>query len=158
MRRDHRTGDRHELETLKEATPNATKLGVMWNPTAPSNPPALAALEAVSEKLGVGLVTAPVRTGDDFDGALSTMTREHVDCFLVIASPLTNWGRPPVAELALRHGLPAMFGIRESVDAGGLISYGADINDLFRRAALYIDKILRREKGCRLTNRTSIKV
>jgi putative ABC transport system substrate-binding protein len=135
-----------ELEILKEGMPQATRIGVLWNPTTPSNPPALRAVEAASEKLRVQVLGVPVRTEQDFENALSTMTRERVDSFLVIASPLTNWGRPSLAELALKHRLPGMFGIRESVYAGGLISYGADINNLFRRAAIYIDKILKGAK------------
>ena len=135
-----------ELEILKESMPQATRIGVLWNPTTPSNPPALRAVEAASEKLGVQVLAMPLRTEQDFENALSTMARERVDGFLVIASPLTNWGRPSLAELALKHRLPGMFGIRESVYAGGLISYGADINDLFRRAAIYIDKILKGAK------------
>ena len=86
-----------ELEILKEGIPRATRIGVLWNPTTPSNPPALRAVEAASEKLRVQVLGVPVRTEQYFENALSTMTRERVDSFLVIASPLTNWGRPSLA-------------------------------------------------------------
>ena len=85
----------------------------------------------------------PARTVEDFDGAFSTMTRERVGGFLAVASPLTNTQRTPLAELALKHRLPSMFGIKANTEAGGLMSYSADVIDLVRRAAMYIDKILK---------------
>jgi putative tryptophan/tyrosine transport system substrate-binding protein len=71
------------------------------------------------------------------------MMRERVGGFLVVASPLSVSQRAPLAELALKHRLPGMFGTKENVEAGGLMSYGADLNDLHRRAAAYVDKILK---------------
>jgi putative ABC transport system substrate-binding protein len=132
-----------ELQILKEAVPQTTRIGILWNPTTPSHGPAVRAVEAVGEKLGVQLRLVPARTVEEFDGAFSTMTRERMGGFLVIASPLSFSQRVPLAELALKHRLPGMFGSRENVEAGGLISYGADYNDLHRRAAIYIDKILK---------------
>jgi putative ABC transport system substrate-binding protein len=135
-----------ELEIFKEAVPQTTRIGIFWNPSTPSHGPAVQAVEAVGEKLGVQLLLAPARTVEEFDGAFSTMTREGLGGFLVIASPLSFSQRVPLAELALKHRLPGMFGSRENVEAGGLMSYGADYNDLHRRAALYIDKILKGAK------------
>jgi putative ABC transport system substrate-binding protein len=135
-----------ELEIFKEAVPQTTRIGILWNPSTPSHGPAVQAVEAVGEKLGVQLLLAPARTVEEFDGAFSTMTREGLGGFLVIASPLSFSQRVPLAELALKHRLPGMFGSRENVEAGGLMSYGADYNDLHRRAALYIDKILKGAK------------
>ena len=135
-----------QLEILKEAVPQATRIGVLYSPTAPSHRPALQAVETAGEKLGVQLLMVPVRTVEDFDGAFSTMSRERVGGFLVVASPLTVSHRARLAELALKHRLPGMFGTKENVEAGGLMSYGADFNDLFRRAAIYIDKILKGAK------------
>jgi putative tryptophan/tyrosine transport system substrate-binding protein len=132
-----------ELEIFKEAAPQTTRIGILWNPTTPSHGPAVRAVEAVGEKLGVQLLLVPARTVEEFDGAFSTMTRERMGGFLVIASPLSFSQRAPLAELALKHRLPGMFGSRENVEAGGLMSYGADLNDLHRRAALYVDKILK---------------
>jgi putative tryptophan/tyrosine transport system substrate-binding protein len=88
----------------------------------------------------------PAGTVEEFDGAFSSMTREGMVGFLVVASPLSFSQRAPLAELALRYRLPGMFGSRENVEAGGLMSYGADLNDLHRRAALYVDKILKGAK------------
>ena len=85
----------------------------------------------------------PARTADDFERAFSTMSREGVTGLLVVSSPLTVSHPAPLAALALKYRLPGMFGTKIEVEAGGLMSYGADITDLFRRAALYIDKILK---------------
>ena len=85
----------------------------------------------------------PVRNAQDFEEVFSTMTRERVNAFLVVASPLTTSHRISLAETALRHRLPGMFGNKAGVEAGGLMSYGADGIDLTRRSALYIDKILK---------------
>jgi putative tryptophan/tyrosine transport system substrate-binding protein len=135
-----------ELEILKEAVPQATQIGVLWDPTTPSHRRAMPAVEAAGEKLGVRLVVAPAGTVDDFEGAFSTMSRERVAGILVVASPLTYSQRASIAELALKYRLPGMFGTKENVEAGGLMSYSADILDLYRRSATYIDKILKGAK------------
>jgi putative ABC transport system substrate-binding protein len=88
----------------------------------------------------------PVRTVEDFDGAFSTMSREHVGGFLAVALPLFNVDRARLTDLALKHRLPGMFGNKENMEAGGLMSYAADFNDMVRRAATYIDKILKGAK------------
>ena len=87
-----------------------------------------------------------VHTAEDLDGAFATMARERVRGLLVVASPLTRSQRTLLAELALKHRLPGMFGSKENVEAGGLMSYAADFPDLTRRAATYIDKILKGAK------------
>jgi putative tryptophan/tyrosine transport system substrate-binding protein len=135
-----------ELEIFKEALPHIMRIGILWNPTTPSHRTAVQAVEAVGEKLGVKLPLVPAGTVEEFDAAFSTMTRERMDGFLVVASPLSFSQRAPLAELALKYRLPGMFGSRENVEAGGLMSYGADLNDLHRRAALYVDKILKGAK------------
>ena len=86
---------------------------------------------------------APVRTAEDFDGAYAMMAREGVGGFQVVVAPPFILHRARVAELALKHRLPAMFASKENVEAGGLMSYGADLGDLYRRAAVYIDRILK---------------
>jgi putative ABC transport system substrate-binding protein len=131
------------LEILKEAVPHATRIGVLWNPTTPSHPVALKAVTAAGEKLGIALHPVAIQTLADFDGAFATMAQERVGGFLDLSSPLTLFQRTPLAELALKHRLPGMFGRKVNVEAGGLMSYGADQKDLFRRAAVYIDKILK---------------
>jgi len=135
-----------ELEILKEVVPHAMRVGVLWNPTVPTHPGAVNAVESAGEKLRLRLHLVPVATVDDFDGAFVSMSREGVEGFLVVASPVTFSQRARLAELALAHRLPGMFGSKENVEAGGLISYGADLNDLARRSAAYIDKILKGAK------------
>ena len=135
-----------ELEILKEAVPQATRIGVLFSPSAPSHRPAVLALETAGERLGVQLVMVPVRTVEDFEGVFSTMSREHVGGFLAVTTPIFSSHRTRLADLALKHRLPGMFAGREYLEAGGLISYAPDVNDLTRRAATYIDKILRGAK------------
>ncbi|MGH2361208.1 MAG: ABC transporter substrate-binding protein, partial [bacterium] len=130
-----------ELEILTQALPQMTRIGVLLTLTAPSHRPASHALEVAAKQLGVQLLTVPVRTPDDLDGPFAMMTRERVKGFLAVASPLTRAQRALLAELALKHRLPGMFGTGENVDAGGLMSYAADFVDMTRRAATYIDKI-----------------
>jgi putative ABC transport system substrate-binding protein len=134
------------LEMLKEAVPTATRIGVLWNPTTPSQVPGLQAVKAAGEKLGLALHVVPATTLEQFDHALASMARDHVDGVFVVPSPLTLMERAPLAQVALRYRLPTMFAARENVEAGGLMSYGVDRHDLTRRAALYIDKILKGAK------------
>jgi putative ABC transport system substrate-binding protein len=135
------------LEILKDALPQITSIGVLWSPTTPSHVPALKSVEAGAEKLGVELRMVPARTVEDFDGALATMSQAHVGGFLVLGAP-SNYAERGVrlAELALKYRLPGIFWFKENVEAGGLMSYSADILDMYRRSAVYIDKILKGAK------------
>jgi putative ABC transport system substrate-binding protein len=135
-----------ELEILKETLPQATRIGVLWNPTTPSHPTAMKAIEAASKKLGVQLVIVPAGNVADIEGAISTMARASVSGVLVLGSPLFNAQGSLLADLQLKYQLPEIFANRANVQAGGLMSYGADLNDLYRRAATYIDKILKGTK------------
>jgi putative tryptophan/tyrosine transport system substrate-binding protein len=135
-----------ELEILKEMFPDATRIGVLWNPTTPSHPTAVAALEAAGKKLGVQLILAPAGTISDLEQAFATLARERVSGVLVLSSPLYNGNGELLADYQIKHGLPEIFANRGNVSAGGLMSYGADLDDLYRRAAAYIDKILKGAK------------
>jgi putative tryptophan/tyrosine transport system substrate-binding protein len=136
-----------ELEILTEAVPQTKRIGVLWNPTTPSHAPAVRAIEGAAEKLSVHLVLVAARADDDLEGAFATMVRERAGGFLAVPSPLFTSYRAAVAGLALKHRLPGMFGHRDLVgDVGALMSYGANIDDLNRRASLYIDKILKGAK------------
>ena len=132
-----------ELEIMKQALPHMTRVGVLLTSTAPSHRPASHAVAAAAQQLGVQVLTVPVRTPEDLDGAFAMMARERVNGFLAVASPLTRSQRALLAELALKYRLAGMFGTRENVEAGGLMSYAPDLVDLTRRAATYIDKILK---------------
>jgi putative ABC transport system substrate-binding protein len=134
------------LELLSAALPRVSRVGVVWNPTTPSHPAAVKAVQAAAEKLALHVQMVPAETVDDFEPACSAMARERLGGFLVVASPLTYVQGARLAEVALKHRLPGMFGFRENVEAGGLMSYGANLNDLNRRAATYVDKILKGAK------------
>jgi putative ABC transport system substrate-binding protein len=132
-----------ELEIMKQVLPHMTRVGALLTLAAPSHRPASHALDAAAEQLAVQILRVPVRTPEDLDGAFAMMVREGVNGFLAVASPLTRSERARLAELSLKHRLAGMFGTRENVEAGGLMSYAPDLVDLTRRAATYIDKILK---------------
>jgi putative ABC transport system substrate-binding protein len=132
-----------QLEILKEAVPQATRIGVLFSPTAPSHRPAVQAVETAGQTLGVQLQLVPVLTAEVFDEAFAMMARERVGGCLVVVAPIFFSHRARVADLALKHRLPGMFGGKESVEAGGLMSYYSNLNDMARRAAIYIDKVLK---------------
>jgi putative ABC transport system substrate-binding protein len=132
-----------ELEILKEAVPLATRVGVLWDPTTPSHPEALKAVAAVAKKLRVQLVSMPVRSAQEFDSAFAAIAKAKAEALLVLVSPLTIAGRTQLAAAALKYLLPAIFGFAANADAGGLMSYGANYLVLHRRAADYVDRILK---------------
>jgi putative ABC transport system substrate-binding protein len=136
-----------QLEILHEATPQATRIGIFWNPTTPTHEPALKAVHAAAEILGVRLHEVPTRRVEDYEDAIPSVIRENVNSLLVMASPIMygdNASR--LIQLTLKHRLPAMFGYKEHVQAGGLMTYAPDVLDLYRRSAVYIDKILKGTK------------
>src|SRR5262245_39371138 len=135
-----------ELEILTEVVPQAKRIAVLWNPTTPSLPPAMKAVDAAGQQLGLQLIKVSAQASEEFDGAFALMARERAEALLAVASPLFVTHRARLAELTRTHRLPAMFGSKENVQAGGLISYAADLTDLHRRAATYIDKILKGAK------------
>jgi putative ABC transport system substrate-binding protein len=138
--------DAKALEMLKEVLPQATRIGVLWNPTTPSQVPGLQSVKAAGERLRLALHIVPAATAEEFDAALASMARENVGAVFVMPAPVTTSQRALLAELALKLRLATIFGAKENVVAGGLMSYGVDRNDLHRRAALYIDKILKGTK------------
>jgi putative tryptophan/tyrosine transport system substrate-binding protein len=138
--------DAKALEILKEVVPQSTQIGVLWNPTTPSQVPGLQSVKAAGERLGLALSIVSTATTEDFDAAFASMARENVGGVFVMPAPVTVSFRAGLAELALKRRLPTIFGNKENVVAGGLMSYGVDRNDLTHRAALYIDKILKGAK------------
>ena len=131
------------LELLKATIPGLTRVAVIWDPATPSHAPGLKAVEAVARTLDLQLQTLAVRSATEFDGAFSAIVHEHAGAVLVLSTPLYMGESKRLADLALTHKLPTMFGPREHVEAGGLLSYGPDRADLYRRAAAYVDKILK---------------
>jgi ABC-type uncharacterized transport system substrate-binding protein len=100
-------------------------------------------LRGAAEKLGVILHLQAVNDPDQFDGAFATMVAARAQALVVVVDPLTVRYRERIVELAMKSQLPAMYGFREFVDAGGLIAYGVNVPYLCRRAAVYVDKIIR---------------
>lgn len=131
------------LELLKGAVPGLRRVAIIWDPATPSHAPGLKAVEATGRALGLRLQPVAVRSVTEFDSAFSAIIQERAGAVLVLSTPLFMGGARRLAELALTHQLPAMFGPREHVDAGGLMSYSPDRADLYRRAASYVDKILK---------------
>jgi len=136
-----------QLEILKATVPRATRFGVLYTPTTPAHRSVLQAAEAVRGKLHVQLLTVGVNTVADFDGAFAKMAQGRVGAVFVHSAILTARASAlPLAQLALKHRLPTMFGNRDNAVAGGLMSYAPDYGDMHRRAAVYIDKILKGAK------------
>jgi putative ABC transport system substrate-binding protein len=131
------------LELLQEAVPKLSHVAVLWNPDFPGSTLAFKETQTAAHALGLQLQSLEVRSPDEFDQAFAAMTREHADALVVISNELFFGHRSQLAELTVRHRLPAMFHLREYAEAGGLMAYGADAADMYRRAATYVDKILK---------------
>jgi len=134
------------LELLKEAVPRITRVAVVYNPLNPISEPAVAALEAIAKTLKVRMFRFEVRAPADFDAALSAMTRQKVDAVTVLEDPMTHSQSHRVVEMALKNKLPAAFGLAAVVEAGGFMSYAPSRPDMWHKAALLTDKILRGAK------------
>ena len=131
------------LELFKEVVPKASRIAVMWDPATPSHVPGLKAIESAAPPLGLQVQSVPVRSPAEYKAAFSAMARERADGVLVLSTPMFIADAPRLAELALAHKLPSLFGPKHHVAAGGLMSYSPDRGDLFRRGAVFVDKILR---------------
>ena len=129
------------LQLLKEVLPRVSRVAVLWHPDIPWHKPMLKAIDAALPPLGLKALPIAVRGPDEFEGAFSTMTKEHVGALFVGDNPAYLIHRDRLLALAAKHRLPSLFGHREFVPAGGLMSYGPSLADLFRRAAGYVDKI-----------------
>jgi putative ABC transport system substrate-binding protein len=134
------------LELLKEAVPGLSRVAAVWDPATPSHGPGLRAVEAAGSALGLRVQPVAVRSATEFDSAFSSISRERAGGVLVLSTPLFIAGARRLADLAMKHKLPTMFGPRAHAEAGGLLSFGPDRADLFRRAATYVDKILKGTK------------
>jgi len=129
------------LELLRGIVPKLRRVAVIWQPANPSNANQLKGAQVAARTLGVQLMPVSVQEPNDFDSAFTTV--RGTDGVLMLESPFFTTHRARLAELALRSRLPAVYGQKEYVEAGGLISYGTDFQDLWRRAATYVDKIFK---------------
>jgi putative ABC transport system substrate-binding protein len=133
------------LQLLKDALPRISRVAVLWNPSIPWHAPMLKEVQA-ARALGLHVLPLAVDAPGDLDGTFAVMAREQVDAVFVGDSPIFTAGRVRLLELAAQHRLPTSFGNPESVAAGGLMAYGPSFPEMFGRAAVYVDKIL---KGAR---------
>jgi len=134
------------LEILKEALPRIRRVATLWNPDDPVYALELQRTEAAARALDISLHPVEVRTRDDFEPAFAAMIESRVDALIVFAHGLTILNRDILIELASRHRLPTLYGTRENVTTGGLMAYGPSVPVLYRRAAFYVDKILKGAK------------
>src|SRR5260221_5144245 len=142
------------LALLKEIVPKLSRVGVLGQV---SSQVGFAELDVASQKLNVALEVADIRTPDDLNGAFDAMVAKQVGAVLTVVCPLTYLLRQSIAELALKHQLPTITNTGQFAHAGMLISYGPNLTDLYRRAASYVDKILRGTKPADLPVEQPIK-
>ncbi len=135
-----------QLELLQEAVPKASRVAVLWNPATPGSEPYLREAEIAARALHVQLQRVGARTSDEFADAFAAMARERAGAFIVLGDPMFFGQRTRLADLARRVRLPAMYSAKEYAQAGGLMSHGPVLADLYRRAATYVDKILKGAK------------
>jgi putative ABC transport system substrate-binding protein len=134
------------LELLKAAIPKAEHVAVLSNPGNPGQKLAIEGLKVAARSLTLRLLLLEGSGPDEFGRLLAAASKERVDALLVVADSIFIVHRAELADLALKHRLPTMFGVRENVAAGGLMSYGPSLAYGSRRAAAFVDKIL---KGAR---------
>ena len=138
------TGKRVQL--LREFVPKATRVAVLAMKGTPATPLFLAQMRTVAQQMGLTLIVLEINESGALAGAFETMQRGGAQLLVVQQAPFTGANRTLIVDLAARHRLPAMYDLRQFVDAGGLISFGPSIPELFRRAAHYVDLIF---KGAR---------
>ena len=134
------------LELLKEMMPQISRVAVLWNPTNSTTILAWKETEAVAKELRIRLQSLEVRGPDDLESAFRAATTERAGALILLPDNLFRPLQPRIRELVIKHRLPEIYWSSEYVEAGSLMSYGANIPDLFRRAATYVDKILKGAK------------
>jgi putative tryptophan/tyrosine transport system substrate-binding protein len=134
------------VQLLKEAVSRASRAALLTNPLAPAAETYRKVIESAARKLGMSMQTVEIRRRDELEGAFAAMARDRIDAIVVHSDPVLFTARALVVELAVKHRLPGMYYFREYVEIGGLMSYGSNLADNYRRAAVYVDKIL---KGAR---------
>src|SRR5262249_55404897 len=133
------------LALLREVVPGLRRLAIMVNPGAPAAVLEMSEVEATAKTLGLDIATFEIRRADDIAPAFEALIKDRSEAH-VVGDPLLTTNRTRINTLALGARLPTMHTIREYVEAGGLMSYGPNFLDLYRRAASYVDKILRGTK------------
>ena len=135
-----------QLEILKEIVPRLSRVAVLGNSTEPGNAQALREMELAAGAFRVQLQYLDVRSANDIESAFRTASKGPADAVLLLGSPIASSQRTQIAAFAVKSKLPAIYPWPEFVEDGGLMAYGVSITDLFRRAAIYVDKILKGTK------------
>ena len=132
------------LQLLMDIAPRVSRVAVLWNPANPVfQAQLLRETETAAAALGVQVQRVEVRNPNEIDRAFAAMTRQRAGALLVLPDAMFNFHRQRIIELAARSRLPAMYSLREWAESGGLASYGANYTELARRAATYVDRILK---------------
>jgi len=131
------------LELLKEVLPKLSRVAVLWNPLSRTSTLSWEETQLPARQLGIQLHSLEVRSTNELDKAFEAATRVRADVLAIMPGPVFVTNLKRIADLATKRRLPSMFHLREFADAGGLMAYGPDRSDLFRRAATYVDKILK---------------
>jgi putative ABC transport system substrate-binding protein len=134
------------LELLNELLPRLARVAVLWNATNPYAALVFPQTQVAGRTLGIEVQSLEVPALDDFDGAFDAARQAHPDALITVEDPLTATNQKRIVDFATTGRLPSLYGLRQSVLGGGLVSYGASFADLFRRAAAYVDKILKGTK------------
>ena len=134
-----------QLDLLKQVVP-IFQVVVLWNPANPGNAPQLREAEVAARKLGVRLKPLEARNPDDLDNAFAAMTKERPSGLIVLVDTVLASHRARLADLAAKSRIPAIYGLRDHVEAGGLMAYSANLTEMYRRAATYVDRILKGSK------------
>jgi len=134
------------LEILKEVVPSASRIAVFFHAANPTLLRQLKDIQDIAPVFRVTVLSVPVTGPDDFDRAFTMMRKERAAGLMVLGSPLIGNDRRQILDLPAKSRLPAIYTVRENPDAGGLMSYGANFHEVWRRAATYADKILKGAK------------
>jgi putative ABC transport system substrate-binding protein len=134
------------LQLLKEIVPALSRVALLWNTASASTRLEAREVEVAARSLNVELQSVEVRGRGDFEGAFAALTRGRAEALFVLFDPVTLAELPRIVAFAREKKLPAVYGVREFAEAGGLVSYGVNLADLFRRMGIYVDKILKGAK------------
>ncbi len=134
------------LALLREAAPRVSRVAVLWNPTNAAKPLEWQSTQDAAAALGVRVTSVELREPTDFPPAFAAITKARADALMPLVEPLTRTHRHQISEFAVKHRLPMMAEARDFAEAGGLITYGPSLLDLWRRAATYVDKIVKGAK------------
>ena len=135
-----------QLDLLKETVPKLRRVAILSNPANAYHQLAIREVNVAARSLGVQLQLLEARGPNEFDGVFAAMAKERVEALVVLSDAIFNSHQTRLADFATRSRLPAAYGVRESVEAGGLMSYGPSFLDFYHRSAAYVDKILKGDK------------